>query len=96
MHWGRATDQAGAAVAIEGLSGPHREYLAAGGAGFLLDDGRLHYAHEQILEAYYRVQLPWQWARLQLSPDVQFIRNPGFNADRGPVWFWGLRFHVEH
>jgi hypothetical protein len=96
VHWGRATDQAGAAVAIEGLSGPHRAYLAAGGAGFLLDDGRLNYAHEQILEAYYRVQLPWQWARLQLSPDVQFIRNPGFNADRGPVWFWGLRFHVEH
>jgi hypothetical protein len=95
-HWGRTTDQVGAAVVIEGLSAPHREYLAAGGAGFLLDDGRLNYAHEQILETYYRLQLPWQWARLQLSPDIQYIRNPGFNADRGPVWFFGLRFHAEH
>lgn len=96
VHWRRADDVAGAAVAVEGLSGPHRDYLAAGGLGFLLGDGRLTYAHEEILEAYYRLQLPWKWARVQLSPDFQFIRNPGFNADRGPVSFWGLRFHVEH
>lgn len=96
VHWRRADDVAGAAVAIEGLSGPHRDYLAAGGAGFLLDDGRLDYAHEQILEAYYRLQLPWQWAHVQLSPDFQYIRNPGFNAARGPVTFWAIRFHIEH
>jgi high affinity Mn2+ porin len=95
-HWGRADDVAGAAVAVDGLSAPHREYLAAGGSGFLLGDGRLDYAHEEILEAYYRLQLPWQWAHVQLSPDFQFIRNPGFNAARGPVSFWALRFHVEH
>jgi carbohydrate-selective porin OprB len=96
VHWRRADDMLGAAVVLEGLSGPHRDYLAAGGAGFLLDDGRLNYAHEEILEVYYRLQLPWQWARVQLSPDFQYIRNPGFNADRGPVTFWGMRFHVEH
>jgi high affinity Mn2+ porin len=96
VHWRRADDLLGAAVVLEGLSGPHRDYLAAGGAGFLLDDGRLNYAHEEILEVYYRLQLPWQWARVQLSPDFQYIRNPGFNADRGPVTFWGVRFHVEH
>jgi len=96
VHWRRADDVAGAAVAVEGLSGPHRDYLAAGGLGFLLGDGRLSYAHEEILEAYYRLQLPWKWARVQLSPDVQFVRNPGFNADRGPVSFWGLRVHIEH
>jgi high affinity Mn2+ porin len=96
VHWRRAEDVAGAAVAVEGLSGPHRAYLAAGGLGFLLGDGRLDYAHEQILEAYYRVQLPWQWAHVQLSPDFQFIRNPGFNAARGPVSFWAIRFHIEH
>ena len=95
-HWRRADDALGAALAIEGLSGAHRDYLTAGGLGFLLGDGRLNYAHEEILELYYRLQLPWQWLHVQLSPDFQFIRNPGFNADRGPVTFWGLRLHVEH
>jgi high affinity Mn2+ porin len=96
VRWQRADDVVGAAVVIEGLSGPHRDYLAAGGLGFLLGDGRLDYAHEEIFETYYRLQLPWQWAHVQLSPDYQFIRNPGFNAARGPVSFWGIRFHVEH
>ena len=95
-HWQRADDVAGIALADEGLSAWHREYLAAGGLGFLLGDGRLDYAHEQILETYYRLQLPWQWAHVQLSPDYQFIRNPGFNAARGPVSFWAIRFHIEH
>jgi high affinity Mn2+ porin len=95
-HWKRADDVAGVAVANEGLSAWHREYLAAGGLGFLLGDGHLDYAHEEILEAYYRLQLPWQWAHVQISPDYQFIRNPGFNAARGPVSFYAIRFHVEH
>jgi hypothetical protein len=95
-HWNRPDDVVGAAAVVEGLSAWHREYLAAGGYGFLLGDGRLDYAHEQILEAYYRLQLPIRWAHLQLSPDYQFIRNPGFNAARGPVSFFGIRFHAEH
>jgi carbohydrate-selective porin OprB len=95
-HWSRPDDVVGAATAVEGLSAWHRQYLASGGYGFLLGDGRLDYAHEQILEAYYRLQLPIRWARLQLSPDYQFIRNPGFNAARGPVSFFAIRFHAEH
>jgi high affinity Mn2+ porin len=95
-HWQRGDDVVGAAVAVEGLSAWHREYLAAGGYGFLLGDGRLSYAHEQIFEAYYRLQLPIRWLRLQLSPDYQFIRNPGFNSARGPVSFFAIRLHAEH
>ncbi|HZO22762.1 MAG TPA: carbohydrate porin [Steroidobacteraceae bacterium] len=105
-HWDRAEDHAGVAVAIEGLSAPHRDYLAAGGAGFLLGDGALNYASERILEVYYRIALPWPLnghpgffthypLKMQLSPDFQYIRNPGFNQDRGPVRFWGLRLHLE-
>ncbi len=30
-----------------------------------------------------------------LSLDYQYIRNPGYNADRGPANFFGLRAHVE-
>jgi len=99
-HWWRKDDRLGVAVVSEGLSAPHREYLAAGGSGFLLDDGRLNYRREQILESYYRVQLTDSIAmapvKIQLSPDFQFIRNPGFNADRGPARFWGIRLHLEY
>jgi carbohydrate-selective porin OprB len=99
-HWGRAQDRLGLGVVVEGLSGPHRDYLAAGGSGFLLGDGRLNYGHEQILETYYRLQLFDSIGklplRLQLSPDFQFIRNPGFNQDRGPVRFYAIRVHLEY
>jgi len=99
-HWRRTDDRFGIALVEEGLSGPHRAYLAAGGAGFLLDDGGLNYGHEQILETYYRAQMPLSVAgsplRLQLSPDFQYVRNPGFNLDRGPVRFWSVRLHVEY
>jgi len=100
VHWWRKDDRLGVAVVSEGLSAPHREYLAAGGSGFLLDDGRLNYRREQILESYYRVQLTDSIAtapvKVQLSPDFQFIRNPGFNADRGPARFWAIRLHLEY
>jgi high affinity Mn2+ porin len=99
-HWARPQDRLGLGFVVEGLAAAHREYLAAGGAGFLLDDGRLNYAHEQILESYYRLQvfdaigrLP---VRMQLGPDVQLIRNPGFNQDRGPARFYALRVHLEY
>jgi len=100
FHWRRPDDRLGVAAAVEALSAVHRDYLAAGGSGFLLGDGRLDYAHEQILETYYRAQ--WGWSpggvalRLQLSPDFQYIRNPGFNQDRGPVRFYALRLHLEY
>ena len=99
-HWGRRADHLGIAAVAEGLSGPHRDYLAAGGSGFLLGDGRLNYAHERILETYYRFEvfsaLGKMPLRLQLSPDFQYIANPGYNHDRGPVRFYGLRAHLEY
>ena len=99
-HWGRRDDRLGLAVVSEGLSAPHRQYLQAGGCGFLLCDGRLNYGHEQILETYYRFQIVWPESpgpvRWQLSPDFQQIRHPGYNRDRGPVHFWAARLHVEY
>jgi hypothetical protein len=100
IHWRRGDDRLGVAAVIEGLAPAHRAYLAAGGSGFLLGDGRLNYAHEQILETYYRAG--WAWStgalswRAQLTPDFQYIRNPGFNQDRGPVRFYALRLHLEY
>jgi high affinity Mn2+ porin len=100
VHWSRAQDRLGVGMVVEGLSDPHREYLAAGGCGFVLCDARLDYAHEQILEVYYRAQLAsavGRWPiRVQLSPDFQYARSPGYNSDRGPVRFYGVRLHVEY
>jgi carbohydrate-selective porin OprB len=96
-HWRRPEDRLGLAVVSEGLSAPHREYLAAGGSGFLLGDGRLHYGREQILETYYRLQLLQVYGiKLQLSPDFQLIHHPGYNEDRGPARFWAIRVHLEY
>lgn len=90
--WNRAGDALGIAFARNDLSGPHRAYLAAGGLGFFLGDGRLAYRPEQVFEAFYR----WTPARsVALSLDWQHIRNPGYNADRGPVDVVSVRLHTE-
>ncbi|HTW74817.1 MAG TPA: carbohydrate porin [Steroidobacteraceae bacterium] len=99
-EWRQPDAQLGFGVASEAISGPHRAYLAAGGCGFVLCDGRLNYGREQILEAYYRLLRIWPEdpgpVRWELGPDFQFIRNPGYNRDRGPVSFWGVRLHVDY
>src|SRR5208337_1033867 len=57
VRWGRGEDGFGIAYGINGLSSEHKNYLAAGGFGILLGEGRLNYGLEQICEAYYRIQI---------------------------------------
>jgi len=90
--WGRPQDRLGAAFVQNGLSPDHQAYLAAGGLGFLLGDGRLNYSPERILETYYAAALgPF----FTLSLDLQRIANPGHNRDRGPVSLYAVRVHVQ-
>jgi high affinity Mn2+ porin len=90
--WKRTSDRIGIAVAANGLSDAHADYLAAGGIGFELGDGRLSYRPETIVEWYYLAQLlPWA----ALTVDYQFIADPGDNAARGPVSVVSLRFHMQ-
>jgi high affinity Mn2+ porin len=92
-HWSRSTDRFGLAVSQTGIVQVHRDYLNAGGLGFLLGDGRLNYGPEQLVETYYRSQLgPY----LQVGPDVQYIRNPGYNRDRGPATVLSLRVNLRY
>jgi carbohydrate-selective porin OprB len=91
-HWGRKDDRLGFAYGVNGLSTDHRNYLAAGGSGILLGDGRLNYGYEQALETYYRIQIG---AYLQITPDFQYIQSPGYNKDRGPAEVYGLRAHLS-
>jgi high affinity Mn2+ porin len=90
--WRRPEDTVGAAVVVNGISGDHAAYLADGGLGFLLGDGKLSYSPETILELYYAARF---FKSLFVSFDYQFVENPGYNRDRGPVSIFGLRVHVE-
>ena len=92
-RWRRAADRVGLGLVRHGISDDHQAYLAAGGAGFLLGDGRLRYGPETIAEAYYRVQVgPY----VEASPDLQHVVNPGYNRDRGPATVLGLRLNLRY
>ncbi len=90
--WGRPRDHAGVAFVSNGISREHQKYLAAGGLGFMLGDGGLTYGREQIVEAYYNLNLP---IGLSIAPDIQYVRNPGYNQVRGPVVVYGMRLHIH-
>ncbi len=93
VHWMRRDDRFAVAVLRHGIVAIHQDYLAAGGVGFLLGDGRLTYGPEQIIESYYRLQVR---AHLQLSPDVQVVMNPGYNRDRGAAVVASLRANLRY
>ncbi len=92
-RWKRKDDNIGVAVIVNGLSKDHEEYLALGGLGFQLGDGRLNYANETVAECYYSFK-PVATG-IWLSLDYQFALNPGYNSDRGPVNVFSFRAHVE-
>ena len=91
-RWGRVDDTVGLAGVINMLSSRHRAFYEAGNIGFIVGDGQLNYKPEEIVEAYYDAQIV-KGANLGL--DYQFIANPGYNADRGPVSIIGVRVHLE-
>jgi high affinity Mn2+ porin len=90
--WERPEDRIGIAGVVEGLSGEARAYFAAGGLGVLIGDGQLNYRPEKILEAYYAYRLG-KWTTLTF--DYQYVVNPAYNADRGPVSIFTGRLHAE-
>ncbi|HLG80361.1 MAG TPA: carbohydrate porin [Bradyrhizobium sp.] len=91
-YWGRDNDTVGIGGAINGLSAANRAFLAAGGIGLLIGDGQLNYRPEQILEAYYAYQVTKNFT---VTADYQFVANPAYNADRGPVSIFSCRLHGE-
>jgi len=90
--WHRSHDRAGVALVSNAICKWHQEYLADGGLGFLLGDGRLNYGRENIIETYYTAHL---WRGIYVGPGLQHIVNPGYNRDRGPVLVPTFRAHVE-
>ena len=90
-RWGRPDDTVGLAGVVNGISSVHQAFLNAGGLGILVGDGMLpHYGPEQIIETYYSLPL-FNW---RMTFDYQFIDNPGYNRDRGPVSVIATRLHT--
>lgn len=90
--WRRPGDTAGIAGVANGVSAVHRQFLARGGLGITVGDGRLNYGNEEILEGYYSFAARWG---VLISPDFQFVERPAYNRDRGPASIFALRFHWE-
>lgn len=91
-RWHRPDDTFGIAAVINGISKAHRDYLATGGYGFIIGDGRLgNYKTENIAEAYYSARIN---NYLHLSAGYQFIANPAYNGDRGPINVFSVRVHI--
>jgi high affinity Mn2+ porin len=45
-----------------------------------------------MFESYYSLQLhKYFW----FTPDYQYIANPSYNRDRGPIHVFAARFHAE-
>jgi high affinity Mn2+ porin len=91
--WKRQDDVLALAFIGNGISADHSNYLAAGGYGFLIGDGKLNYNTEMIAELYYKLNAYQN--KLFITPDYQFIVNPAYNKDRGPVHVLSIRAHVE-
>ncbi|HEY1606867.1 MAG TPA: carbohydrate porin [Allosphingosinicella sp.] len=88
--WKRKDDRVGFALLVNGISPIHRRYLAAGGLGVLIGDGRLdRYGPEEIAELYYDLSAK----PFHLSLDYQLVRHPAYNRDRGPAQLLALRLH---
>ena len=91
--FGRKQDRLNVALVFNGISDLHRQYLAKGGYGFIIGDGKLpNYGLETIFEINYNVKVT-DW--LSVTPDYQLVINPAYNQDRGPVHAFALRMHTE-
>jgi high affinity Mn2+ porin len=90
--FGRPYDKLGLTFVTNAIKKDHQAYLALGGLGFLLGDGKLDYAREDIVEAYDNVHA---WKGVYYALDLQFVDHPGYNQARGPVLVESVRMHVD-
>jgi high affinity Mn2+ porin len=90
--WGRPDDTFGLAGIVNAISGVHQAFLNDGGLGILVGDGQLpHPGREKILETYYSFPA-FGW---RMTLDYQYIVNPAYNRDRGPISVISTRLHAQ-
>ncbi|HML08247.1 MAG TPA: carbohydrate porin [Xanthobacteraceae bacterium] len=92
-QWGRPDDTFGILGIINGINSAHTAWFNAGGNGILMGDGQLpNPGPEEIVETYYSYALT---ASTKVSVDYQFINNPAYATERGPVNVFAGRFHWQ-
>jgi high affinity Mn2+ porin len=92
-RWGRPDDTVGLAGVANQSSHNAKVYFAAGGLGGIIGDGQLPMAGpEQIIETYYSFAAV---SFAHITGDYQFVNNPAYNRQRGPVSVLALRLHAE-
>jgi high affinity Mn2+ porin len=92
-RWGRSDDTVGLGFAVNQISHQAKQYFAAGGLGVLVGDGQLPDAGpEQIIETYYSLAV---FSFAHVTADYQFVNDPAYNRDRGPVSVFGMRLHAQ-
>jgi len=91
--WHRPDDVVGVVGMDNDISAEREQYLNQGGLGILVGDGKLPRPRaEQILETYYNFAvLSW----VHVSLDYQWVKNPAYNTDRGPVSIFAVRAHAQ-
>jgi high affinity Mn2+ porin len=90
--WHRPDDTFGLAGVANGISKAEQEFFEAGGTGILAGDGALTYGWEKTLETYYDFKI---WKTIRAAVDYQYVVDPAYNRDRGPVSIFGARLHWE-
>jgi high affinity Mn2+ porin len=91
--WNRPNDTIGIGGVINNIFKPHQAYFNAGGLGIIIGDGMLPNPRlEKILEAFYNYTLT---KTTLLSFDYQYVANPAYNGNRGPVNVFAGRLHWQ-
>lgn len=90
--WRRPFDVTGVGYGLGWISAAHARYLKMGGVDGFVGDGTINRGAETVIEYFYSVNL---FKALWFTGDIQYITNPGFNKDRGPVTIYGARAHAE-
>jgi high affinity Mn2+ porin len=92
VSWNRPNDTLALAGIVSCISSVHAAYHQQGGTGILVGDGTLSYGAEKVIETYYDIAM-CNW--MHLAFDYQFVMNPAYNRDRGPVHVFAARLHWE-
>jgi len=74
------------------IEGRLPRYYLPGEPGSPTGTGRLSYGRENVVETFYDYAIT-DW--LEATLDYQFLANPGYNTQRGPVNLFGLRLRAE-
>jgi high affinity Mn2+ porin len=91
--WKRTNDVVGLAEMLDGLGHAQKVYFNNSGEGILIGDGKLpHYGPENVVEAYYNCEI---YKGVNLTLDYQFVADPAYNKDRGPINIFGARLRFK-